>query len=147
MNPTKKFRYPFRSAEVTGILSNLTEGELGRIRPFFDLTPRVKCKSLRNWVIATGLLSISLSVLAIWTVIDYFFHADWSHLLVMCTCLILSTAFQLCTGRSVTAALFMKMYKGVLCDTAYAREMGYTPETLRMFSFSPRTASPEQSVH
>jgi hypothetical protein len=105
---------PFRSPEVKEIYANLTPEEIHRLKDGTHLDGAM-----------FGFLS--------WMVFYILFRlipADWGFFVQFAIVVAIVPIFGF-----FAAAPLRKHAKNLLCDSAYAREKGYTPENLRLYSF------------
>jgi hypothetical protein len=106
--------YPFRSKEVKEIYANLTPEEIYRLK---DGT------SAEGALFGVGLFVVIYFPLR-------FVPPHWGLIVQLAIALSIALIFGFFAGVPVRAK-----GKKLLCDSAYAKEKGYTPENLRLYSF------------
>ena len=110
--------YPFRSPEVRAIYENLTPDEASRLKQY-------------SWK-AGGLFG-ALVPLLMFPVLYYcirYNQQPWGFLVVLAVAIPLGLIIGLVGGAPIR-----KRAKKMLCDSAYAKEQGYTLDNLRLYSF------------
>ena len=109
--------YPFRSPEVRAIYENLTPDEASQLKHFSRKT--------RAPVVAThiGLLMFPVSFVLI-----QYVQQPWGLAAIFGVAIILGI-IGLIGGAPIRSKT-----KKILCESTYAKEKGYTPETLRLYS-------------
>ncbi|MDC0325122.1 hypothetical protein OAM01_00020 [bacterium] len=115
-------RYPFRSPEVMAIYENLTSDEASRFKQY-------------SWI-AGGLFGALVPTL-LFPLLYYFIRHNqeepWVFLVVFAGAIPLGLIIGLVGGAPIRSKA-----KKMLCDSAYAKEQGYTPKNLRLYSFKKR---------
>ena len=117
--------YPFRSSEVKAIYDNLTPDEASRLKQF-------------SWKTGSSfgvLLSVPLFLLmfACQFGVQYF-PQPWGVVLIFA----LTLPYVLLVG--LRGATIRSQARKILCESAYAKEKGFTPENLRLYSFEKSKA-------
>jgi hypothetical protein len=106
--------YPFRSKEVKEIYANLTPEEIYR---------------LKDGTSANGALFGFGSFVVIYFLLSLV-PPQWGAFMHYAIAISIALIFGFFAG-----APLRKKAKRLLCDSAYAKEKGYTPENLRLYSF------------
>jgi ABC-type Fe3+-siderophore transport system permease subunit len=109
--------YPLRSREVKAICSNLSQKEETELSQFTHEAG--KSHGTKIGIMAVVLVVLGNHVLPHWS----FFP---SLAVVMLVAMIIGW---------LLASPIRRKTKLMLCNTAYAKQMGYSPATLRLFSF------------
>jgi len=109
--------YPFRSPEVRAIYENLTPDEASQLQHFSRKT--------RVPVVATY---IGLLMFAVSFVLIQYVQQPWGLAAIFAVAIILGI-IGLIGGAPIRSKT-----KKILCESTYAKEKGYTPETLRLYS-------------
>ena len=105
--------YPFRSKEVKEIHANLTLEEIYRLEGTF----------------ANGALSVFILITVLYFILNLV-PPHWGFSVQISIGYLFVLIFSL-----FAKAPIRKKAKKLLCDSAYAKEKGYTPENLRLYSF------------
>jgi hypothetical protein len=119
--------YPFCSPEVKDIYDHLTADELARIQKY----------SVKAGIVA-GLLPFLVFFLPLF-ILARFLIAHFGIPESLLFMLVIAISIGVLVGW-IGFAPIRKKASRLLCDTAYAKQRGFTPANLRLYSFKRKSA-------
>ena len=110
--------YPFRSPEVRAIYDNLTPDEASRLKQY-------------SWKVGGPFGAIiGLMMFPVCLFLIQYVEQPWGIAGIFAVAITLGLIIGLIGGAPIRSKA-----KKILCESTYAKEKGYTPETLRLYSF------------